>query len=141
MIDFVLLAVIGISTLLGVMRGFVSIVISTFSWLLGGWAALMFGKSAASATRPSGAPGSVEPHHRSWRQAPLYRRWRGSDHSVPPPGHAHYHGSGPAAFDDAPTGLWQNDGLPAHSALPMTPCCVLFPASRPAPQHGACTRG
>ena len=58
MIDFVLLAVIGISTLLGVMRGFVSIVISTFSWLLGGWAALMFGRSAAAWWSAPAAPGT-----------------------------------------------------------------------------------
>lgn len=58
MIDFMLLAVIGISTLLGVMRGFVSIVISTFSWLLGGWAALMFGRSAAGWWSAPAAPGT-----------------------------------------------------------------------------------
>lgn len=58
MIDFVLLAVIGISTLLGVMRGFVSIVISTFSWLLGGWAALMFGQTAARWWSAPAAPGT-----------------------------------------------------------------------------------
>lgn len=58
MIDFVLLAVIGISTLLGVMRGFVSIIISTLSWLLGGWAALMFGKSCAAWWSAPAAPGT-----------------------------------------------------------------------------------
>lgn len=58
MIDFLLLAVIGISTLLGVMRGFVSIVISTFSWVLGSWAALMFGKSAAAWWSAPAAPGT-----------------------------------------------------------------------------------
>ncbi len=58
MIDFVLLAVIGISTLLGVMRGFVSIVISTLSWLLGSWAALMLGKSAAGWWSAPAAPGT-----------------------------------------------------------------------------------
>lgn len=58
MIDFVLLAVIGISTLLGVMRGFVSIIISTLSWLLGGWAALMFGKSCAGWWSAPSAPGT-----------------------------------------------------------------------------------
>jgi len=58
MIDLVLLAVIGISTLLGVMRGFVSIVISTLSWLLGGWAALVFGRSAAAWWSAPAAPGS-----------------------------------------------------------------------------------
>jgi membrane protein required for colicin V production len=58
MIDLVLLVVIGISTLLGVMRGFVGIVISTMSWLLGGWAALMFGRSAAGWWSAPAAPGT-----------------------------------------------------------------------------------
>lgn len=58
MIDFVLLAVLGISTLLGVMKGFVSIVISTCSWLLGGWAALMFGSAAAGWWSAPAAPGT-----------------------------------------------------------------------------------
>ena len=58
MIDFVLLAVIGISTLLGVMRGFVSILISTLSWLLGSWAALMFGTAAAGWWSAPAAPGT-----------------------------------------------------------------------------------
>ena len=58
MIDIVLLAVIALSTLLGVMRGFVSIVISTLSWLLGGWAALLFGASAAAWWSAPAAPGS-----------------------------------------------------------------------------------
>jgi membrane protein required for colicin V production len=58
MLDVVLLAVIGISTLLGLMKGFVSIVISTLSWLLGGWAALMFGRSAAAWWSAPAAPGS-----------------------------------------------------------------------------------
>ncbi|MCF7751537.1 CvpA family protein [Bacillus subtilis subsp. subtilis] len=47
MIDIVLLAVIVLSALLGVMRGFVSIVISLASWVLGAWAALTFGEAAA----------------------------------------------------------------------------------------------
>ncbi len=58
MIDLVLLVVIGISTLLGVMRGFVAIIISTFSWLLGGWASLMFGRSAAGWWSAPAAPGT-----------------------------------------------------------------------------------
>jgi len=59
MIDFVLLAVIGISTLLGLMRGFVAIVISTLSWLLAGWAALMFGNDAAHWWSAPAAPGTA----------------------------------------------------------------------------------
>lgn len=58
MIDAVLLLVIAISTLLGVLRGFVGIVISTLSWLLGGWAALVFGRDAAAWWSAPAAPGS-----------------------------------------------------------------------------------
>ncbi|MGB3393796.1 MAG: CvpA family protein [Stenotrophomonas sp.] len=47
MIDMVLLAVIGLSALLGLMKGFVGIVVGTLSWLLSGWAAFRFGGDAA----------------------------------------------------------------------------------------------
>lgn len=47
MIDIVLLVLIGASVLLGLMRGFVGIVVSTLSWLLAGWAAFLFGNDAA----------------------------------------------------------------------------------------------
>ncbi len=46
MFDLVLLAIIGISALLGLMRGFVGIVVGAASWLLSGWAALQFGGAA-----------------------------------------------------------------------------------------------
>jgi len=47
MIDLVLLTVIGVSALLGLIRGFVGIVVGTLSWLLSGWAAFQFGDSTA----------------------------------------------------------------------------------------------
>jgi membrane protein required for colicin V production len=47
MIDLLLLAVIGVSALLGLMKGFVGIVVGTVSWLLSGWAAFQFGDLAA----------------------------------------------------------------------------------------------
>lgn len=46
MFDVILLGIIGISTLLGLMRGFVGIVVGAASWLLSGWAAFQFGASA-----------------------------------------------------------------------------------------------
>ncbi|MFT4248385.1 MAG: CvpA family protein [Pseudomonas sp.] len=57
MIDLVLLAVIGLSALLGLFRGFVAIVVGTASWLLAGWATFRFGGVAghwlAQGSRPS----------------------------------------------------------------------------------------
>ncbi|WP_305805565.1 CvpA family protein [Stenotrophomonas sp. YIM B06876] len=47
MIDLVLLAVIGVSALLGLMKGLVGIVVGTLSWLLSGWAAFQFGDATA----------------------------------------------------------------------------------------------
>lgn len=46
MIDLVLLAVIGVSALLGLLRGFVGIVVGTLSCLLAGWASFRFGGQA-----------------------------------------------------------------------------------------------
>lgn len=46
MFDAVLLGVIGLSTLLGLLRGFVGIIVGAASWLLSGWAAFQFGASA-----------------------------------------------------------------------------------------------
>jgi membrane protein required for colicin V production len=47
MIDLLLLVVIGVSALLGLMKGFVGIVVGTLSWLLSGWATFLFGDTAA----------------------------------------------------------------------------------------------
>lgn len=46
-IDWVLLAIVAISALLGLMRGFVGVVLSLLSWLLAGWVAFHFGSDAA----------------------------------------------------------------------------------------------
>ncbi|KRG88191.1 colicin V synthesis protein [Stenotrophomonas daejeonensis] len=56
MIDMVLLAVIGLSALLGLMKGFVGIVVGTLSWLLSGWAAFQFGGHAARWLAEGAAP-------------------------------------------------------------------------------------
>lgn len=48
MIDMLLLVVIGVSALLGLMKGFVGIVVGTLSWVLSGWAAFQFGDMAAN---------------------------------------------------------------------------------------------
>ncbi|WP_313434865.1 CvpA family protein [Stenotrophomonas sp.] len=57
MIDVVLLIVIAASTLLGLLRGFVSIVIGTVSWLVAAWAAFAFGNDAARWWAAPAAPG------------------------------------------------------------------------------------
>ena len=57
MIDVVLLIVIAASTLLGMLRGFVGIVIGTLSWLLAAWAAFAFGNDAAHWWAAPAAPG------------------------------------------------------------------------------------
>ena len=45
--DWLLLAVIGVSMLFGVMRGFVGVLASLLAWLLGGWASFQFGAQVA----------------------------------------------------------------------------------------------
>jgi len=57
MIDVVLLIVIAASALLGMLRGFVGIVIGTLSWLLAAWAAFAFGNDAAHWWAAPAAPG------------------------------------------------------------------------------------
>ncbi|WP_372372341.1 CvpA family protein [Xanthomonas sp. NCPPB 1638] len=47
MIDMVLGVIILVSALLGLLRGFVAIVVGTLSWLLAGWATFQFGGAAA----------------------------------------------------------------------------------------------
>lgn len=56
MIDLVLLAVIAVSGLLGLLRGFVGIVVGTLSWLLAGWASFRFGADASLWLAGSAAP-------------------------------------------------------------------------------------
>ncbi|WP_411834345.1 CvpA family protein [Pseudoxanthomonas mexicana] len=47
MIDLVLLSLIGVSALLGLLRGFVGILVSTAAWVLAAWASFVFGSEAA----------------------------------------------------------------------------------------------
>lgn len=60
MIDLVLLTIIGVSALLGLLRGFVGIVVSTAAWLLGGWASFQFGADAALWLSDDGPPTASE---------------------------------------------------------------------------------
>lgn len=45
--DLVLFAILGVSAILGALRGFLGVVVSTASWLLAGWIAFQFGDRAA----------------------------------------------------------------------------------------------
>jgi membrane protein required for colicin V production len=56
MIDLVLLAIIGVSALLGLIRGFVGILVSTAAWLLAGLASFQFGADAATWLSDGGRP-------------------------------------------------------------------------------------
>ncbi|KRA19878.1 CvpA family protein [Lysobacter sp. Root604] len=58
--DLILLAVVAISALLGLMRGFIGVVASLAAWVLAGWAAFGFGGSAALMLSDNGAPGLGE---------------------------------------------------------------------------------
>ena len=71
MIDVVLLIVIAASTLLGMLRGFVGIVIGTLSWLLAAWAAFAFGNDAARwwAARPRPAASTSSAATWAWASA------------------------------------------------------------------------
>ncbi|SEK64916.1 membrane protein required for colicin V production [Pseudoxanthomonas sp. GM95] len=60
MIDLVLGTVIVVSTLLGLLRGFVGIIVGTLSWLLAGWAAFMFGGDAATRFAGGARPGMTD---------------------------------------------------------------------------------
>ena len=60
MIDLVLLVVIGGSTVLGLLRGFVGTLVSTIAWLLSGWVAFRFGEQAAFWFSDDGVPSPSE---------------------------------------------------------------------------------
>ena len=60
MIDLLLLAVIGGSTVLGLLRGFVGTLVSTIAWLLSGWIAFRFGEHAAFWLSDDGVPSPSE---------------------------------------------------------------------------------
>ncbi|MEO6263960.1 MAG: CvpA family protein [Luteimonas sp.] len=56
--DLLLLAVIGVSTLLGLMRGFIGVLASLAAWVLAGWAAFRFGAKVALALAGGAEPGA-----------------------------------------------------------------------------------
>lgn len=60
MIDLVLLAIIGVSALLGLIKGFVGIVVSTAAWLLAAWASFQFGEDTARWLAEGAAPSGSE---------------------------------------------------------------------------------
>lgn len=55
-IDWTLLAIVAVSAVFGVMRGFVGVVASIAGWLLAGWAALRFGGTVAMLFAGGGEP-------------------------------------------------------------------------------------
>ncbi len=54
--DWVLLAVIGVSAVFGLMRGFIGVLASLLAWLLAGWAAFRFGAQLALLFSSDGSP-------------------------------------------------------------------------------------
>lgn len=54
--DLLLLGVIVVSTLFGLMRGFIGVVASLVAWILAGWAAFRFGAHAALLLAGGGEP-------------------------------------------------------------------------------------
>ena len=56
--DLLLLAVIGASTLLGLVRGFIGVLASLLAWVLAGWAAFRFGGRVALALSGGAEPGA-----------------------------------------------------------------------------------
>ncbi len=59
-IDWVLLAVVAVSALFGLMRGFVGVLASLIAWLLAGWAALHFGADVGLMLSGDGEIGAGE---------------------------------------------------------------------------------
>lgn len=55
--DWMLLAIVAVSALLGVMRGFIGVVVSIIAWLLAGWAAFHFGAESAQWFATGSEPG------------------------------------------------------------------------------------
>jgi len=58
--DLVLLAVIGASALLGLMRGFIGVLASLVAWILAGWVAFRFGARVAVILAGDDQPGAGE---------------------------------------------------------------------------------
>ncbi|WP_066097563.1 CvpA family protein [Xanthomonas massiliensis] len=61
MLDLAVLAVVGVSALLGLLRGFVGMVVATVSWILAGWASFRFGAQAGDWLAGSGQADAL--HH------------------------------------------------------------------------------
>lgn len=59
-LDWLLLAIIAVSALGGLMRGFVGVTASIAAWLLGGWAALSLGGALARVLSGDAEPGPVQ---------------------------------------------------------------------------------
>lgn len=59
-IDWLLLAILAVSSLLGLMRGFIGIIASFAAWLLGGITALALGGDVAQMVAAPYAPGPVQ---------------------------------------------------------------------------------
>lgn len=60
LLDLALLAIIGVSALFGLMRGFVGVLVSIAAWLLAGWAAFHFGAETARWMSSDGPPTASE---------------------------------------------------------------------------------
>lgn len=59
-IDWVLLAVVVVSAVFGLMRGFVGVLASLAAWVLAGWAAFRFGADVALAMAADGEPSATQ---------------------------------------------------------------------------------
>ena len=59
-LDLTLLAIVGVSALFGVMRGFISALASMVAWLLSGWVAFHYGGEAAQYLSSDGPPSAGE---------------------------------------------------------------------------------
>lgn len=59
-LDLTLLAIVGVSALFGVMRGFISALASMVAWLLSGWVAFHYGGEAAQWLSSDGPPSASE---------------------------------------------------------------------------------
>nr|WP_298125281.1 CvpA family protein [uncultured Pseudoxanthomonas sp.] len=59
-LDLTLLAIVGVSTLFGAMRGFISALASMVAWLLAGWVAFHYGGDAAHWLSSDGQPSASE---------------------------------------------------------------------------------
>lgn len=59
-LDLTLLAIVGVSTLFGLMRGFISALASMVAWLLSGWVAFHYGGDVAHLLASDGQPSASE---------------------------------------------------------------------------------